>query len=85
MQKAAVAATWFGVAGSVVLDGVSVGSLSIPAVAGVLACTAGVVTGMISLEECLKTNNRLDEARALQAQREELQREIQRFHQIVGH
>ncbi len=85
IQKAAVAATWFGVAGSVAIDVASAGTLTVAAVAGVLASAAGVVTGMMALEDCLETNNKLEEARALKARREDLQRELERLQQLVGH
>ncbi len=83
-QKAAVATAWFGVAGSVAIDVASGGTLTVAAVAGVLASAAGVVAGMIQLEHCLESNNRLDEARALKARREELQQELDRVRHLAG-
>lgn len=83
VQKAAVAVAWFGVAGSVAIDVASGGTLTVPAVAAVLASAAGVVAGMIQLEHCLESSSLLEEARALKARREELQQELEKLQQLV--
>jgi hypothetical protein len=84
LAKAAVAASYAGLVASLGVEFGSAGTLTFAAAAGIVLSVAGLVGGLTELHTCLVQQDRLDEARGVQAEIDRLTREKARLEQLLG-
>ena len=85
LAKAAVAASYAGLVASLGVEFASAGTLTLVAAGGILLSLGGLIAALTELHTCLEQQGRLDEANALNAEIERLQREKGRLESLIRH